>query len=67
MRRGQIGWVVGSIVQVGAIATGFLVPAMFFLGALFGLLWVLTYVLGQRHGRDEPGCGAPDRLTLRAS
>jgi len=48
MRRGMTGWVVGSLAQVVAIATGFLVPAMFFLGALFGALWILAFVLGQR-------------------
>jgi hypothetical protein len=48
MRRGMVGWVVGSVVQVGAIASGFLAPAMFFLGALFAGLWVLAYVLGRR-------------------
>jgi hypothetical protein len=48
IRRGAIGWVIGSVAQVGTIATGFLVPVMFFLGAVFTLLWVLTYVLGQR-------------------
>ena len=48
MRRGATGWVLGSFAQVIAIATGFLVSTMFFLGALFGAIWVLTYVLGQR-------------------
>jgi hypothetical protein len=48
MRRGRTGWVLGSLAQVLAIATGFLVPAMFFLGAVFAALWVLAYVLGQR-------------------
>lgn len=48
MRRGRTGWLVGSLAQVVAIATGFLVPVMFFLGAVFGALWVFAYVLGQR-------------------
>jgi hypothetical protein len=48
MRRGRVGWVIGSIAQVAAIGTGFVVPTMFFLGGLFGALWILTYVLDQR-------------------
>lgn len=48
IRRGSVGLIVGSGAQVGAVASGLLVPAMFFLGALFGGLWVLVYVLGQR-------------------
>ena len=48
MRRGAAGWVIGSVVQVLTIATGFLVSTMFFLGALFAVIWVLAYVLGQR-------------------
>jgi hypothetical protein len=48
LRRGIVGWVIGSVAQVGAVATGFILPAMFFMGALFGGLWVLAYVLDQR-------------------
>ena len=51
-RRHDATWhdrlVIGSVVQVLTIATGFLVPTMFFLGALFAGIWVLAYVLGQR-------------------
>jgi hypothetical protein len=47
MRRGP-GWVIGSIAQVLALASGFVVPAMFFLGAVFGGLWILAYVLDRR-------------------
>lgn len=38
----------GHVVQVGAIALGFLTPVMFFLGAVFAGLWVLAVVLGRR-------------------
>ncbi len=48
LRRGAVGWMIGSVVQVATIATGFILPAMFFMGALFGGLWVLAYVLDQR-------------------
>ena len=58
MRRGRTGWLVGSVVQVGAVASGFLVPAMFFLGAVFGGLWILAYVLGARlDGRTRAAAG----------
>jgi Protein of unknown function (DUF4233) len=42
------GQPLGHVVQVGAIALGFLTPVMFFLGAVFAGLWVLAIVLGRR-------------------
>jgi uncharacterized protein DUF4233 len=48
LRRGRTGWIIGTVAQVAAIASGFLVPAMFFMGALFALIWGFAYVLGQR-------------------
>ncbi len=38
----------GTVVQVLIIATGFLVPTMFFLGALFAALWGLAIWMGRR-------------------
>ncbi|KAB2339199.1 DUF4233 domain-containing protein [Actinomadura rudentiformis] len=38
----------GSGLQVLIIATGFMVPTMFFLGALFGLLWGTSIWLGRK-------------------
>ena len=46
VRRGRPGYVLGSVLQVAAIATGFVVPAMFFLGGLFALLWVVVLRIG---------------------
>jgi hypothetical protein len=46
VRRGRLGYVLGSVLQVAAIATGFVVPAMFFLGGLFALLWVVVLRIG---------------------
>ncbi|MEU7891962.1 DUF4233 domain-containing protein [Nonomuraea sp. NPDC049152] len=43
-----VGYVIGSIVQVLAIATGFLVPMMFFLGAIFGALWITAIFVARR-------------------
>lgn len=48
MRRGNVGWVVGTVVQVLVLASGFVEPTMFFLGAVFAGLWVMAYVLGRR-------------------
>jgi len=45
-RRG--GYVVGSVVQVLVIASGIAVPAMFVVGGLFALLWVVSLRVGAR-------------------
>lgn len=42
---------VGTVLQVLIIATGFMVPTMFFLGALFGALWGTAIWMG-RKARD---------------
>ncbi|NUP02513.1 MAG: DUF4233 domain-containing protein [Nonomuraea sp.] len=41
-------YVAGSVVQVLAIATGFLVPTMFFLGAIFAALWITAIIVARR-------------------
>ncbi|QKG21319.1 DUF4233 domain-containing protein [Actinomadura verrucosospora] len=38
----------GSVLQVAIIATGFMVPAMFFLGAVFGALWLTAFWMGRK-------------------
>lgn len=38
----------GSVLQVLVVATGFLVPTMFFLGVLFGALWGTAIWVGRR-------------------
>ncbi|MET7330726.1 DUF4233 domain-containing protein [Nonomuraea sp. NPDC005650] len=42
------GYVLGSLVQVLAICTGFLVPMMFFLGAIFAALWITAIIVARR-------------------
>ncbi|WP_242614688.1 DUF4233 domain-containing protein [Actinomadura roseirufa] len=42
------GVAAGSVLQVLVIGTGFMVPTMFFLGALFGALWVTGIWLGRK-------------------
>ena len=46
--RNQVGYVLGWVVQVGAIALGFVVPVMFVLGLAFAGFWVMAIVLGRR-------------------
>ncbi|MDL4819259.1 DUF4233 domain-containing protein [Actinomadura opuntiae] len=38
----------GTVLQVAIIATGFMVPAMFFLGVLFGALWGTAFWMGRK-------------------
>ncbi|MGP4096648.1 DUF4233 domain-containing protein [Nonomuraea sp. KM90] len=42
------GYVLGSVVQVLAICAGFLVPTMFFLGAIFAALWITAIMVARR-------------------
>ena len=53
MLRSEAAYVVGWVVQAGAIALGLVVPAMFFLGVIFALLWGAAYFLGRRIERDR--------------
>ena len=46
--RFQAGYVLGSVVQVGAIGLGFVVSVMFVLGVFFAGFWVAAIVLGRR-------------------
>ena len=53
-RPGQ-GWAlaVGSLLQLGIIAAGLVVPAMYVLGAVFAVLWAVAIWLGLRY-REAP-------------
>ncbi len=42
------GWIAGSILQVGIICYGFIVPMMFFMGALFAGLWIAAILVGRK-------------------
>jgi hypothetical protein len=53
MLRRPWGYTVGHVLQVAAIALGFLVPAMFFVGGMFALLWVTAFLLGRRIEEDK--------------
>ena len=41
------------MIQVAAIALGFVVPMMFVLGAIFALLWGTAYFLGRKIERER--------------
>lgn len=63
--RSPVGVAVGWAVQVLTIATGFIVPAMFGLGALFAALWWAALKYGRqadqmRAERESAGTGATD-------
>lgn len=47
MKR-MTGWYLGSVLQIGLIAYGVVVPAMYFLGTLFAVLWVSAFIIGRK-------------------
>ena len=51
----RIALVVGSVLQVLIIASGALVPAMYALGVIFAVLWVIAICLGRSAERAQPG------------
>jgi hypothetical protein len=59
--RGPLGYGLAWFTQVVAIALGVLTPAMYAVGGMFTLLWVLTFVLGRRLEARSPAADA-DRV-----
>lgn len=53
MLRKEWAYAAGWVVQVAAIAMGFLVTAMFFLGVVFGALWAAADLLGRKIERER--------------
>ena len=47
------GYVIGWILQVIMVASGFLNPVMFVVGALFGGMWVYSMVTGTRIDKQK--------------
>jgi hypothetical protein len=45
--RSRVGYVLGSVIQVGVVSTGFVIPVMFVVGGVFAALWVTAIVLGR--------------------
>ena len=48
LMKKKIGWVIGSILQVSMIAYGYVVTPMYFMGALFGGLWIAAFIVGRK-------------------
>ena len=55
------GFTLGWVLQGLIIASGFLNPAMFFVGILFGGLWWYCMVAGARIDRDRTAQAAPEQ------
>lgn len=53
MLRRPWAYALGWAIQVAAVALGFLVPMMFFLGAIFALLWGTADLLGRKIERER--------------
>lgn len=51
--RTRVGYLLGWVVQGAAIATGFWVPVMFFLGGVFAVLWYIALQQGARIERER--------------
>ncbi|MGH8824295.1 MAG: DUF4233 domain-containing protein [Jiangellaceae bacterium] len=60
VRRGSVGYHLGSALQAVAVGIGVVVPVMFVLGGIFALLWFLTLRLGRAVERAEAGRRATD-------
>lgn len=61
MLRAEWAYTLGWVLQVGAIAIGFLVPMMFVLGGIFALLWGLADFLGRKIERERAAAWAAYR------
>lgn len=46
VRRGTVGYVLGSVLQVALIVTGLVVPMMYVVGGLFAVLWLVSLRVG---------------------
>ena len=60
MLRRPWAYGVGWAIQVASLALGFLIPAMFALGAIFGSLWAGAVVLGNRIAADRAAWAAEE-------
>lgn len=51
--RKEWAYTLGWVIQVAAISLGLVIPLMFFLGAVFALLWGMAYFLGRKIERER--------------
>lgn len=64
MLRYRWGVWFGWALQAALIATGFLLPLMFFIGAGFAAIWVFCFVVGGRLDRRTAASATPQPTTL---
>lgn len=53
MLRSEWAYTAGWVVQGAAVALGFVIPLMFFLGGVFALLWGTAVMLGRMIERER--------------
>lgn len=53
--RHRAAYVAGSVLQALVIASGAVVPGMYFLGVIFAALWIAALWLGSRTYASRPG------------
>lgn len=53
LMRTPVGIPLGWAVQVGMLATGFILPGLFIVGVLFTALWIYCMVIGARMDRER--------------
>lgn len=58
MLRAEWAYLAGYVVQVAAVALGFVLPVMFGLGAVFAALWAGADLLGRRIERERAAAWA---------
>lgn len=61
MLRGEWAYRVGWVLQVAALALGFVVTMMFALGAIFAVLWATADLLGRKIERERAAAWAAYR------
>jgi hypothetical protein len=61
MLRRPSAYVLGWLIQVAAIALGFVVPVMFALGIVFLALWWAAYAVGARIDREKAAYVKPEQ------
>jgi uncharacterized membrane protein len=61
MLRAEWAYLAGYVVQVAAVALGFVVPVMFVLGAIFAALWTAADLLGRKIERERAAAWAAYR------
>jgi len=48
LMKKMTGWYLGTLLQIALIAYGLVVPAMYFMGSLFAVLWVSAFFIGRK-------------------